>query len=193
MNQDATNLVQANVRNGSQAIARYSAKASAVTVAKMLDFAREMLLVSEPLSQRQSDFWIFELRVYRSDLIQRAFYEWVRTSKFMPVPAEIIRILEKLDDADKLDRRIAEDAAKIEECREIRERLKAAGEPYGLAQVRKLMGEALERIKKEAPPPDPTRIPILKERLARAQAEREARRRRPPATAADPARSEGAA
>ena len=164
---------RANEPSGSNVIERYSAKASAVMAARMLDFTREMLLVKEDLWQRQADNWLFELRLYPAHLIEKAFHTWVRQSKFMPVPAEIIGILEKLVEADQLERRLREDAAKLEECREIREQLQAGGEPCGLEQVRKLLGEALDRIKKQAPLPDPNQIPLLKERLARAMAARD--------------------
>jgi hypothetical protein len=140
----------------------------------MLDFAREMLLVGEDLSQRQSDYWVFELSLYPAHLIEKAFHKWVRERKFMPVPAEIVGILEKLVEADQLERQLREDATALKECREIREQLKAAGEPYGLAQMQSILREATERIKKSAPLPDPNRRRTLKERIAQAQAERAA-------------------
>ena len=167
MNDEPKALRQANERSGLGAIAPYSARASAVTAAKMLDLAREMLLVSEDLSQRQSDFWIFELSLYPAHLIEKAWHSWVRGNKFMPVPGEIIAILEKLSEADVAERRLREDAARLAEEREIREQLKAAGEPYGLDQYRNLMKEALERVKSIPSPPDPNRRIELKQRIAR--------------------------
>jgi hypothetical protein len=174
-------LQRGSVPSGSNAIAVYSQKASAASAATMLDFVREMLLVGEDLSQRQADYWIFELSAYRADLIEKAFHKWVRQSKFMPTPSEIIQILEKLCEADALERRLADDMAAQREAREVRAQLKAAGEPYGLDQVNAILREAIERIKHIPAPPDPNRRVDLKERIARAQAERA--KRKPPRAA----------
>jgi hypothetical protein len=151
--------------------------------ANMIDFARELLLVREDITQRQSDFWVFELSFYPPHLIQDAFHQWVRNSKFMPVPSEILDILDRMAGAERQQRQFEEDNAKHRECREIREQLKAAGEPYGIEQYRGIMADALERLKSLAPLPDPNRRVELKERLARAQQERATVRKKPAASA----------
>lgn len=171
----------ANEPSGNR-LAQFSRKPSAVMAANMIDFAREMLLVREDMTQRQSDFWVFELSFYPPHLIQEAFHHWVRNSKFMPVPSEILDILDRMAGAERQQRMLQEGEAQQRECREIRDQLKAAGEPYGMEQYRNLMQEALERIKSHAPLPDPNRRMELKERLARAMQERAARKK-PPACA----------
>jgi hypothetical protein len=150
--------------------------------ANMIDFARELLLVREDMTQRQSDFWVFELSFYPPHLIQQTFHHWVRNSKFMPVPSEILDILDRMVEGERQHCMMAEGQAKMRECREIRERLKAAGEPYGMEQYQNVWREALERVKKFPALPDPNRRMELKERLARAWAER-TMRKKPPACA----------
>jgi hypothetical protein len=149
----------------------------------MIDFARELLLVREDLTQRQSDFWILELSFYPAHLVELAFHQWVRNSKFMPVPSEILDILDRMVEAERQQRMIQEGQAQLEQCRQIREQMQAAGEPSGLDQYRTVMREALERIKNHAPLPSPNRRMELKERLARAQRERAAVRKKPAASA----------
>jgi hypothetical protein len=163
-------------------LALFSRKPSAVMAANMIDFARELLLVREDMTQRQSDFWVFELSFYPPHLIQQAFHQWVKNKKFMPIPSEILDILDRMVEGERQQRIAGETKVYLEECRQIRERLQAAGEPSGLEQYRSLMDQALRRIKSHAPLPDPNRRMELKDRLARAQLERSARKK-PPACA----------
>ena len=64
---------EASAPSASNKLATYSAKASAVSAVKMLDFVREMSLGTEEFSQRQADYWIFILQDYAPPLIERAF------------------------------------------------------------------------------------------------------------------------
>jgi hypothetical protein len=167
----------ANEPNGSSKLEPYSSKASAAATARALDLLAEIQLGTEPLTQRQSDVWMLLLQDYRPRLIDQAFYRWAKISKHMPVPSEIITILEELREAEAEAAKRAEDTARIAECRETRRQLTEAGEPSGLEQYRAVMGEALQRIHSFPAFPDPNRRVELKERLARAERERAARKK----------------
>ena len=161
-----TNTPKVNGRSASNKLAMFSAKASAVTAARMLDFVREMSLGSEDFSQRQSDYWIFVLQDYPSSLIERAFHQWVKQSKHMPVPSEIITMLNAMVEADRRDIVAHETERYLVEIRETRQRLAEAGQPYGEAQYYDLIKKALEIMKNFPPFPAPNQPPKLKERLA---------------------------
>jgi hypothetical protein len=143
----------------------------------MLDFVREMSLGSEDFSQRQSDYWIFVLQDYPSPLIERAFHEWVKKSKHMPVPSEIIAILDGMAEAQRQSTIASETERYLAELRETRQRLAEADQPYGPAQYSGLIKEALERVKNFPALPDPKRLPALKERLARVGQDHSERRK----------------
>lgn len=177
--------------NGSNRLEPYSRKASAVATARALDLLVEIQLGGEPLTERQSDVWMFLLEGYRPHLIDQAFHRWVKISKHMPVPSEIIAIIEELREAEAEATKRADDAARIAECRDIRRKLAAAGEPCGLEQYRAVMGAALQRLKTFPAFPDPNRRVELKARLARAQQERAARKK--PITAEGACQNEAAA
>lgn len=161
----------------SNKLAMFSAKASAVMAARMLDFVREMSLGSEDFSQRQSDYWVFVLQDYSPPLIERAFHQWVKQSKHMPVPSEILSILDAMVEANRRDGTARDTEYYLADLRETRQRLAEAGEPYGPAQCHGLLKEALERVKKFPALPDPNHVPTLKERLARAEQERVVQRK----------------
>lgn len=143
----------------------------------MLDFVREMSLGSEDFSQRQADYWIFVLQDYPPPLIKRAFHQWVKQSKHMPVPSEIIAILDEMVEAERRDRITRETNHYLVEMRDTRQRLAEAGQPHGEVQYYELIKEALETVKNFPPFPDPNHPPTIKERLARAQQERDAPRK----------------
>lgn len=163
------NTLKASERNGSNKLATSSAKASAVTAARMLDFVREMSLGSEDFSQRQSDYWIFVLQDYSPPLIERAFHRWVKQSKHMPVPSEIITMLEAMVAEEERDRVAGKTKLYLNEMRDTRRRLADSGQPCGEAQYYSLMKEALQVVKNFPAFRNPNRPLILRERLARAQ------------------------
>jgi len=143
----------------------------------MLDFVREMSLSSEDLSQRQSDYWIFVLQSYPPHLIEHAFHQWVRKSKHMPVPSEIIEILDGMMESERQEALTSKTENYLAELRETRHQLADAGQLYGDEQYHQLMKKALEILKQVPQPPDPTRLPLLKERLARARQEKALQRK----------------
>ena len=163
--------------NASNKLAVFSAKASAVTAAKMLDFVREMSLGSEDFTQRQADYWIFILQDYAPSLIEQAFHQWVKRSKHMPVPSEIVEILDALVEKDRQHSVTRRTEQYVSELRETRRQLADAGQPCGEAQYHGLIKKALETIKQFPAPPDPNRFVAFRERLARAEKERAAKRR----------------
>jgi hypothetical protein len=164
-----TNISRASGHSASNKLATFSVKASAVTAARMLDFVREMSLGSEDFSQRQSDYWIFLLQDYPPPLIERAFHEWVKQSKHMPVPSEIVAILDSMVKAEHQDELAKETEHYLVRMRETRRQLAEAGQPYGEAQYHELMKKALEIVKSFPSLPDPKRVPAFKERLVRAE------------------------
>ncbi len=135
----------------------------------MLDFVREMSLGSEDFSQRQSDYWILVLQDYPATLIECAFHQWVKQSKHMPVPSEIIAMIDAMVEAEHRDGIARETERYVVEMRDTRRQLAEAGQAYGEAQYYQLMKKALEVVKNFPPLPDPNRLPALKERLARAR------------------------
>jgi hypothetical protein len=162
------NTLKVSERNGSNKLAMSSAKASAVTAARMLDFVREMSLGSEDFSQRQSDYWIFVLQDYSPPMIERAFHRWVKQSKHMPVPSEIITILDAMVADEERDRVAGKTKLYLNEMRDTRQRLADSGQPCGEAQYHSLMKEALEVVKSFPAFRNPNRPLMLRERLARA-------------------------
>jgi len=181
-----THTPKASGPSGSNKLATFSAKVSAVTAAKMLDFVREMSLGSEEFSQRQADYWIFILQDYPPAQIERAFHQWVKQSKHMPVPSEIIAILEGMAAAERQKFAAQQTQDYVAEMRDTRRQLAAAGEAYGEDQYREVMKKALEAIKKIPAAPDPNRLFSLKERLAKAQKEKSAQRRPSMSVSASP-------
>jgi hypothetical protein len=175
-----TSVSKGSELGGSNKLAMSSAKASAVTAARMLDFVREISLGGEDISQRQSDYWIFVLKDYSPLQIERAFHQWVRRSKHMPVPSEILAILEASLEAERQDASAAETRRYVAELQETRQRLAQAGLPYGDAQYHGLMKEVMEVVHRFPLLPHPHRIPTLRERLERTQPA-QAERRKPAA------------
>jgi hypothetical protein len=133
----------------------------------MLDFVREMSLGSEEFSQRQADYWIFILQDYAPLLIEQAFHQWVKHSKHMPVPSEIVAILDGMVEVERHNSVTKQTEDYVAEMRKTRRILEEAGELSGDGQYHALMKRALEATKKFPEPADPNRRPLLKERLAR--------------------------
>jgi len=144
-----------------------SGKASVVMAAKMLDFVREMSLGTEDFTQRQSDYWIFVLQEYPPHCIEQAFHQWVKKSKHMPVPSEIIEILDDMIAAERRAAAASETTYYLNELRETRRRLENEGLPYGQAQFHSILRKAVEIAKNFPEPPDATRAHELKERFAK--------------------------
>ena len=162
------NAGRASERRESNKLAMSLGRASAVTAAKMLDFVREMSLGSEDFTQRQSDFWIFALQRYPPKLIEEAFHQWVRKSKHMPVPSEIIEILDSMLAAERREAVAKETTRYLNELRGTREKLAAEGLPYGDAQVHSILKKAAEIVKRFPEVPSTNRS-ALKERLCQSQ------------------------
>jgi len=171
-----THPPKASGRSASNKLATFSVKASAVTAARMLDFVREMSLGSEDFTQRQSDYWIFVLQDYPSPLIERAFHQWVKQSKHMPVPSEIITMLDAMIEAERQDGVARETERYLAEMQETRRQLAEAGQPQGEAQYYELMKKAFEVVQGFPSLPDPNRVPTLKQRLRQVQQERAVRK-----------------
>jgi hypothetical protein len=178
-----TKLSVGNEPNASNKLAMFSAKASAVTAAKMLDFVREMSLGTEDFSQRQSDYWIFVLQDYPPALIERAFHQWVKQSKHMPVPSEIIAILDAMVAAERCDRATRETNRYLIEMRHTRQQLAKSGQLHGEAQYHELMKRARETVKKFPVVSDPNKPLPLKQYLLRVQEEERRTPRKPAAHA----------
>jgi hypothetical protein len=142
----------------------------------MLDFVREMSLGSEEFTQRQSDYWIFVLQDYPSPLIERAFHQWVKQSKHMPVPSEIIAMLDAMIEAERQDGVARETERYLAEMQETRRQLAEAGQPHGEAQYYELMKKALAVVQGFPSLPDPNRAPAFKQRLQQVQRERAVRK-----------------
>jgi hypothetical protein len=182
-----THTRKASGPSASNKLATSSAKACAVTqakfkearftAAKMLDFVREMSLGNEEFSQRQADYWIFILQDYAPPMIEQAFHKWVKHSKHMPVPSEIVAILDGMMEKERQESVTKQTEEYVSELRETRRRLAEAGELSGDGQYHELMKRALEAAKKIPALPDPNRRLVFKERLARIQAERMTKRK----------------
>ena len=142
----------------------------------MLDFVREMSLGSEDFTQRQSDYWIFVLQDYPSPLIESAFHQWVKQSKHMPVPSEIIAMLDAMIAAERQDGIARETKRYLAEMQETRRQLAEAGQPHGETQYYELMKKACEVVQGFPSLPNPNRVPALKQRLQQLQQERAARK-----------------
>jgi hypothetical protein len=156
-----------NAPRNSNKLAPYSGKASAAMTANMLHLVREMSLDSEDFSQRQSDYWIWVMQGYPPCHIETAFHRWMKKSKFMPKPAEVIEILEEILQAERQVAAEQKTSLYLSEVRETREQLATAGLPYGQAQVHSILKQAVARIKTFPPFPNPNRALTVKERLAR--------------------------
>jgi hypothetical protein len=142
----------------------------------MLDFVREMSLGSEDFTQRQSDYWIFVLQDYPSPFIERAFHQWVKQSKHMPVPSEIIAMLDAMIEAERQDGVARATKRYLAEMQETRRLLAEAGQPHGETQYYELMKKACEVVKGFPSLPNPNRVPVLKQRLQQVQQQRAVRK-----------------
>jgi hypothetical protein len=171
-----THTPQASGHSASNKLATFSVKASAVTAARMLDFVREMSLGSEDFTQRQSDYWIFVLQDYPSPLIESAFHQWVKQSKHMPVPSEIIAMLDAMIAAERQDGIARETKRYLAEMQETRRQLAEAGQPHGETQYYELMKKACEVVQGFPSLPNPNRVPALQQRLKQVQQERAVRK-----------------
>ena len=87
----------------------------------------------------------------------------------MPVPSEIITILDAMVADEERDRVAGKTKLYLNEMRDTRQRLADSGQPCGEAQYRDLMKEALEVVKSFPAFRNPNRPLMLRERLARAQ------------------------
>jgi hypothetical protein len=179
-----THTPQASGHSACNKLATFSVKASAVTAARMLDFVREMSLGSEDFTQRQSDYWIFVLQDYPSPFIERAFHQWVKQSKHMPVPSEIIAMLDAMLEAERQDGVAGATKRYLAEMQETRRLLAEAGQPHGETQYYELMKKACEVVKGFPSLPNPNRVPVLKQRLKQVQQQRAVRK---PVVNAEPA------
>jgi hypothetical protein len=150
----------------------------------MLDFVREMSLGSEDFTQRQSDYWIFVLQDYPSPFIERAFHQWVKQSKHMPVPSEIIAMLDAMIEAERQDGVAKETKRYLAEMQATRRLLAEAGQPHGETQYYELMKKACEVVQGFPSLPDPNRVPRLQQRWKQIQQERTGRK---PVANAEPA------
>ena len=153
-------------RNESNKLVTSSKKASAVMAARMLDFVREMSLGTEDFTQRQSDYWIFALQSYPPRLIESAFNQWVQKSKHMPVPSEIIALLNGMIEKERQASIAKKTDLYLRELRETRQKLAAEGLAYGEVQVHSILRKAAEIVKSFPELPNPNRAYALKERLA---------------------------
>jgi hypothetical protein len=180
-----THTPKASGHSASNKLATFSVKASAVTAARMLDFVREMSLGSEDFTQRQSDYWIFVLQDYPSPLIERAFHRWVKQSKHMPVPSEIIAMLDAMIEAERQEGVARETKRYLAEMQETRRQLAEAGQPHGEAQYYELMKKACEVVKGFPSLSDRNQVPTLKQRLKQARQQSAVRK---PIAKAEPAR-----
>jgi hypothetical protein len=136
--------------------------------ATMLDFVREMSLGTENFTQRQSDYWIWVLQAYEPRLIQQAFHKWVKKSKHMPVPSEILEMLDAMVEAERQAFAAKETQRYLDELRVTRERLAAEGLPQGPEQLHGILQQAAGMVKSFPSLPHPNRAWAAKQALARA-------------------------
>lgn len=161
-------LQLASERSESRKLVTSSVNPSAVMAATMLDFVREMSLGTENFTQRQSDYWIWVLQAYEPRLIQQAFHKWVKKSKHMPVPSEILEMLDAMVEAERQAFAAKETQRYLDELRATRECLAAEGLPQGPEQLHGILQQAAGMVKSFPSLPHPNRAWAAKQALARA-------------------------
>lgn len=95
---------------------------------------------------RENRLWILTLERFQPEEIEWAFNQYLTKSHFFPKPADILEMIQSKRVAEHVKRQEQETNQLMEECREIREKLKVAGEPYGLELYRSIMAQALAKI-----------------------------------------------
>lgn len=147
---------------------RSSPEQKAISIASSVEFAAGISLDKPELQPRQIEFWQWALAEYPEALIQHAFFEHIKRSKFFPKPAELIEILDRLVQTECAQRAARETATYLRELREARELLDA--DLAQQAEIRSMISQLSARMQKIPPPPDPNKRMELRERLARARA-----------------------
>lgn len=112
--------------------------------------------------------WENALSKQPPDAIEWAFTEHLKAGQYFPKPAEIVGWIGQWH----TQRRDSKQQQQIEDARRTRERLRAEGQPAGEEQLAETIKRLVEVAKKFPEPPSPMRRVELKERIARAQAER---------------------
>lgn len=142
--------------SGHNAIEKRLSPPSEKTVLKLLDLAAQTL--GKELSSGESRLWLKGFQYERPEALEWAFQEFFFgklvdregnvSGKFFPRPAEIGALLQRYKERTTAQRVAAEQQRMLDENRETRRRLEAAGQPAGLAQYRELMKECLEKAKR---------------------------------------------
>lgn len=144
-------LVRRN--SGQLEIARQSSQASTEMLAQMLDLAAKM--TSYELMPGEARLWNMKLVGFSADAIEWAFGEYlaqVGVDIYFPKPGQILGLCMAYNAAARQRSEEEETDRKLRENAEIRERLAAAGEPYGLAQYHSIMKRALASLVRLPPP-----------------------------------------
>jgi hypothetical protein len=105
--------------------------------------------------------WERLLSSYRIDGLEWAFTEYLRGSKFFPMPAEITELYETWLAAEHDKKRVAAEREEREET----ERRRARGETFGIAEVRREFNRIVSAT--SMPAPEPTRRVELYQQRAR--------------------------
>ncbi len=130
---------KANQNNSSSEIAQQSSRASGLAVARALDRVAEVLKLE--VSSKDAKFWGQILASCPSEMIERAFGEWLRNTEYrrLPLRREILTVISAYEGEAR--QRAVEVSAKVQRREEnaARER----GEMVGVAEVMKTFKELL--------------------------------------------------
>jgi hypothetical protein len=125
---------------------------------------------SKHLVPEEIELWETSLSKQPAEAVEWAFTEHLKVGQFFPKPAEILERVREWH----TQRRASEQQQAMDTARWTREQLKSEGLPAGVEQFAGMMKRLVEVAQKWPEPLPPMRRVELKERLARAQAEREA-------------------
>lgn len=135
-----------------------SRQRSATTVANMLELAAAMM--GKELLEAEISLWFKTLENYSPNEIEKAFNEYLTKSQFFPKPVDITFLLDRdktvASEKREAVRAVETTKAEIDRDQKTRDKLKAAGEPYGVDQYHAFIKQALDIVKR-IPPPEPGR------------------------------------
>lgn len=135
-------------QNGNLTIAPLSQKsASGVTASRMLDLAAVVTGYKE-ITNQEVALWLKQLEPYPANAIEKAFEDFLAESEFFPKPVQILALLNAGAEEARAQRDADKTKAMLEENRQIRARLEAAGLPSGIEQYHGIIQRAREAVRK---------------------------------------------
>ena len=156
--------------NGQLEIKKACETASAISLVRMLNLAASVTGYKE-LTEAENRLWLKLLTPYPAERIEQAFEKFLERAEFFPKPAEILAYLHASAEEVNAQRELDRTAAMLAENRQTRDKLKAAGLPYGIEQYNASI-EELKQIVKLIPEPIPGKREAIKRRIDAIQAYR---------------------